>query len=53
MKKDIVYYVRINGFIDPTMPFSSEEEAMEYIKENDIETSTEIVSWEVVEWEVD
>lgn len=50
LSTDFVYYIDQNGSINPNMPFSSEEEAIEYVYENGIDKEGE---WEIVAWPVD
>lgn len=47
---DFVYYIDQNGIINPSMPFASEEEAIEYVYENAIDKEGE---WEIIKWPVD
>lgn len=47
---DFVYYIELNGEINAHMPFSTEEEAIEYVYENAIDKEGE---WEIVKWPVD
>ena len=47
---DFVYYIELNGHIEPNMPFSSEEEAYIYVMENGMYYEGE---WEIIAWPVD
>jgi cytochrome oxidase Cu insertion factor (SCO1/SenC/PrrC family) len=47
---DFVYYIDQGGVINAHMPFSTEEEAIEYVYENAIDKEGE---WEIVKWPVD
>lgn len=47
---DYVYYIELNGHINPHMPFSSYEEAYEYLMESGMYYEGE---WDIVEWDVD
>lgn len=50
MNTDFVYYIELNGHIDPNMPFSSEQAAYEYVMENGMYYEGE---WEIIAWPVD
>lgn len=50
MNTDFVYYIELNGHIEPNMPFSSEEEAYIYVMESGMYYEGE---WEIVAWPVD
>lgn len=47
---DYVYYIAHNGEMDPHKPFSSYEEAWEFIMESGMHHEGE---WEIIEWDVD
>lgn len=47
---DYVYYIAQDGKIDPHKPFSSYEEAWEYIMESGMQHEG---PWEIIEWDVD
>jgi len=50
MNTDFVYYIELNGEIDAMKPFSSYDEAYEYLIETGMYSEGK---WEIVEWPVD
>jgi len=50
MNTDFVYYIELNGSLDEMNPFSSYDEAYEYVMETGMYYEGE---WEIIEWPVD
>ena len=50
MNTDLVYYIELNGHVDPNMAFSSEQAAYEYVMESGMYYEGE---WEIIAWPVD
>jgi hypothetical protein len=50
MNTDFVYYIELNGELNPHMPFESWDRAYEYVMESGMYYEGE---WEIIEWAVD